>query len=92
MSKYENEIIVPGGEANLQVFYNKNESGICEGLVRLVWFLEGDSEEWLFNEAFELNAFEIEYFSISNLKEYFEVDFLKSHIANGGYIARLFIK
>lgn len=92
MAKYENEIIVPGGEANLHVFYNESESGIKEGLVRLVWFLDEESEEWLFNEAFELNAFEIEYFSISNLKEYFKVDFFKSHIANGGYIARLFIK
>lgn len=92
MAKFENEIIIPGSEANLHVMYNESESGICEGLVRLVWFLEGESEEWQFSEAFELNAFEIEGFSEENLKEHFEITFLKSHVANGGYVIRLFIK
>ena len=92
MAKFENEIIVAGSEANLHVMYNTDESDITSGIVRLVWFLEGESEEWQFSEAFELNAFEIEGFSEENLKEHFEITFLKSHVANGGYIARLFIK
>ena len=92
MSEYENKIIVVGSEANLHVFYNTDESGIAEGLVRLVWFLEGDSEEWQFSEAFELNAFELEGFSEEALKDYFFITYLKSHVENGGYIGRLFIK
>lgn len=92
MANYKNEITVVGSEANLHVLYNTDESGISEGLVRLVWFLEGESEEWDFSEAFELNAFEIEGFSEEVLKEHFEMTFLKSHVANGGYVIRLFIK